>query len=427
MKRAIVLSGGGGKGAYQIGVWKALRRLHIGYQIVTGTSVGALNGVYMVQRDYHKALFLWNHMNFGKIYDQDIKEDLDTVEGKKEVAKMYAKGIVLEGGMNVDNLDHLISETLNEYKFRKSSIDYGLVTFNLSKLKAESITKKEIPYGQVKDYMMASATCYPVFKKKEIESATFIDGGIYDNLPINLAIDMGADDIIAVDLKAVGIKQKVKDTHTHITVIAPKNKLNSFLVFDSKASHRAIHLGYNDAMKVFHKLEGNLFTFKKGSLEDNYMRYQKRFMVLIHMIFHSKQDKTLMDNLLSISAFNKIFKKASIKENQKLFLKTIEHIGTVFEMDETRIYDMRVFNKRALLHLEKVEIEEEMDIDALISKRNVKNLLNTKNIIKYIYVKMEKELPKKATAELCSLALLLSKDFLAALYLYTITKKHDII
>ena len=44
MKRAIVLSGGGSKGSYQIGVWKALRKLKIDYQIVTGTSVGALNG-----------------------------------------------------------------------------------------------------------------------------------------------------------------------------------------------------------------------------------------------------------------------------------------------------------------------------------------------------------------------------------------------
>ena len=47
MKRAVVLSGGGSKGSYEIGVWKALRRLHIKYDIVTGTSIGALNGALM--------------------------------------------------------------------------------------------------------------------------------------------------------------------------------------------------------------------------------------------------------------------------------------------------------------------------------------------------------------------------------------------
>ena len=49
---ALVLSGGGGKGAYQIGVWKALRKLHYKIDIVTGTSVGALNAVLVTQKSY---------------------------------------------------------------------------------------------------------------------------------------------------------------------------------------------------------------------------------------------------------------------------------------------------------------------------------------------------------------------------------------
>lgn len=40
LKRAVVLAGGGSRGAYQIGVWQALRELGIEYHIVTGTSVG---------------------------------------------------------------------------------------------------------------------------------------------------------------------------------------------------------------------------------------------------------------------------------------------------------------------------------------------------------------------------------------------------
>ena len=56
--RAIVLSGGGSKGAYEIGVWKALRKLHIKYDIVTGTSVGALNAALMTQKTYHQGLYL---------------------------------------------------------------------------------------------------------------------------------------------------------------------------------------------------------------------------------------------------------------------------------------------------------------------------------------------------------------------------------
>ena len=63
MKRAIVLSGGGSKGAYQIGVWKALRKMKIKYDIVTGTSIGSVNGIMMVQKEYHKAKYLWDNIS----------------------------------------------------------------------------------------------------------------------------------------------------------------------------------------------------------------------------------------------------------------------------------------------------------------------------------------------------------------------------
>ena len=55
MKRALVLSGGGAKGSYQYGVWKALRKLNIKFDIVTGTSIGAVNGAMIVLGDYKKA------------------------------------------------------------------------------------------------------------------------------------------------------------------------------------------------------------------------------------------------------------------------------------------------------------------------------------------------------------------------------------
>ena len=59
LKRAIVLGGGGSKGAYQIGAWRALRELGVDYHIITGTSIGACNGALMVQGDYERALELW--------------------------------------------------------------------------------------------------------------------------------------------------------------------------------------------------------------------------------------------------------------------------------------------------------------------------------------------------------------------------------
>ena len=67
MKMAIVLGGGGSKGAYQIGAWRALKELGIKYDIITGTSIGAFNGAMMVQGDFEKALALWREIDIDKV------------------------------------------------------------------------------------------------------------------------------------------------------------------------------------------------------------------------------------------------------------------------------------------------------------------------------------------------------------------------
>ena len=262
--KALVLSGGGSKGSYQIGVWKALKKLHIKFDIVTGTSVGALNGALVTQKSYHKAIRLWKKLNLKLLFGEnaiDSKDDLD-------VMKMYGNNFIKHGGMEVKELENLIEKEINYKKFLKSKINYGLVTFNLTNKKPIQMTKKEIPENLIGDYLMASASCYPAFKKKEIEGKKYIDGGIFDNLPINLAIDMGADEIIAVDLSAPGLNRKQKKD-VPIIKIKPNNKLTNFLNFYEEGAKRNIKLGYNDTLKKFNKLEGKKYTFKKGSIEKN--------------------------------------------------------------------------------------------------------------------------------------------------------------
>ena len=89
-KKAVVLSGGGSKGAYQVGVWKALRKLHYHYEIVTGTSVGAINGAFMVQRDYFKCLKLWENINFEQLFTELFPDKIKWFTGKASIYKKYA-------------------------------------------------------------------------------------------------------------------------------------------------------------------------------------------------------------------------------------------------------------------------------------------------------------------------------------------------
>lgn len=110
--KAIVLSGGGARGAYQIGVWKALKKLDIKYDIVTGTSVGALNAALMVQNTFYRALYFWNILTFSNVVDEEIDSDISKID----VYKKYLNSSI-NGGMKISNLEKTISKALSIKKY----------------------------------------------------------------------------------------------------------------------------------------------------------------------------------------------------------------------------------------------------------------------------------------------------------------------
>nr|WP_279221409.1 patatin-like phospholipase family protein [Clostridium sp. AM45-5] len=67
----IVLEGGGARGAYQIGVWKALREAGVKIRGVAGTSVGALNGALICMDDLEKAEEIWGNMTYSTVFRVD--------------------------------------------------------------------------------------------------------------------------------------------------------------------------------------------------------------------------------------------------------------------------------------------------------------------------------------------------------------------
>ena len=423
MKRAIVLSGGGAQGAYQVGVWRALRKLHIKYDIITGTSVGAINGALMVQKDYFKALWMWYYLDFSLIFNEKLKNNYYTPDGKKEIIKMYTKNIFFNGGMDVNKLETALDKTLNINKFYRSNINYGLVMVKFPNLKPVFLMKKQIPKFQLKDHIIASATCFPAFKKKQINEDFFIDGGYYDNLPINLAIDMQADEIIAIDLSTIGIKQRVKNKDVKITYIAPRNDLGSFLIFHKDLSRRCIKFGYNDTMKTFKKLDGNKYTFKHHHLEKNLNRYQYRLIEKMEFIFKfPKQSKSILNQLIKITNYYQIINNNLIA-TKKIINNTIEYTGDVFRVEETNIYDINRYNH---ILVDKLALIDHLDINLIeqkIKNNDIISLLNSGLIIKYIYNRMMMmEDDVKAKKELCRLALILPKEFMSALYIYVVNK-----
>lgn len=415
--KALVLSGGGSKGSYQIGVWKALRKLHIKPEIVTGTSIGAVNGIMIVQNQFHKAQRLWENLNFEQLFNVDLENETD----KKEVYLTYIKEFIKNKGMSTDKIENFINEAINTKKFYNSKINYGLVTFNLSELKPNKLLKKDIKPEKLKEYVLASATCFPAFKIKNINDEQFIDGGYYDNLPINLAIDMDAKEIIAVDLNEIGLKQKVKDKSIKIKYISPKNDLGSFLIFDSNQAKKNIKYGYNDTLKVYNKLDGNKYTFKYNHLYKNYKKISWEFNNLLKELFENNEDnKNIYDNFIKYSQFNKLLKKEI--EDRITINETIEFLGDIYNLDDTKIYHIREFNRLILKNNKEYKVSK-------ISIKNIKSddfegIINSKLLVKYIYNHLiEKSYTYEVRKDLCRLASLFPKEFLGAMYIMLIN--HD--
>lgn len=263
-KRAVVLAGGGSRGAYQAGVWQALRECGVEYGIVTGTSVGALNGAMMVQGDLEETLRLWARLTAQDVANVDLSRATENGRPGAAVYAEFLRQAALGGGVDISGLESLMRAVIDEGKFFASPIDYGLITVEYPSFQPAALKKSDIPHGKLCDYLIASASCFPAFPTKLIDEVQYIDGGYHDNMPVNLAVELGAQEVIAVDLEAVGLRKRPRLRASGLTVIRPVHPLGPFLLFEPDSAQRNIRLGYLDALRALGRAEGGFITLRRG-------------------------------------------------------------------------------------------------------------------------------------------------------------------
>lgn len=263
-KTALVLSGGGSRGAYECGVWKALADLGIKLDMVVGVSVGAINGAMIVQGDILKTDGLWRQIETDMIFDVSADAKLPD----------FAKEFITHGGAGSTGLQKMLKEYVDEKVVRTSGIDFGLLTVEVPSLKPHYLWLDDIPDGKLHDYIAASASAFPAVHTYRIDDKDFIDGGMENNLPVPMAWEHGATDVIAVFLDAPGkfYPEQVTDVE-NLTLIKSLWNLGDFLVFDKSNSAKIIVLGYLDTMKTYGAFEGEYYTFIKGSFDKRTTKY----------------------------------------------------------------------------------------------------------------------------------------------------------
>ena len=256
--KALVLAGGGARGSYQVGVWRALMELDWHPQIITGTSVGSLNGAMFVLDQYATARDMWL-----TIRSQDVME-LPEENADLSALHQFLRRVVKEGGMDVTPLEEIVERVLDEDALRRANIRFGLVTVEQRGLKPRELTLDEIPAGKVKDYLMASAACFPALRAREIDGVKFLDGGYSDNMPTGLAKKMGAEELVCVDLEGVGI---TRPNLTGLPTVMVRSywELGDILHFEPATARRNIELGYHDTLRAFGRLRGCAYAVDSGA------------------------------------------------------------------------------------------------------------------------------------------------------------------
>ncbi len=278
MKRALVLNGGGSRGAYQIGACQALSELGVRFDGVYGTSIGALNAALFAQGDLEGAVRLWSGITVGQILAVEDEDDfaIDRLISRKRDVIPFLMENANRLRMDISPFEALLRANLDEGRVRASGLRLGVMTCRAPQLTGAPVLLDQMKPGSLADWVIASASCFPIFPARHIDGQRYIDGGYYDNLPVDMALADGMDEVVAVELHP---------DYTHpeyarmpwLTTILPLHSLGGFLDFNPELLRRSRLLGYHDAMKRWGRLEGFLYTFRRtGDLEA--ARTARRYM-----------------------------------------------------------------------------------------------------------------------------------------------------
>lgn len=238
LKIGIALSGGGVRGFAHLGVLKALEEKGIKADILAGVSAGAIIGS-----------FIATGKNPAEIMDLINKSDFFD----------FAKLALPDRGIfTLDNMTKNLKELLGAKSFEELKLPFFVGAANIEKAKMEYFSQ-----GELIKIIQASSSIPVLFSPVEIEGELYVDGGLFENLPVNPLVNK-CDKIIAVNLMPVNLNEELKTiTDIAVRTFQLKTTLNSaklkskadiyiqptavenYNILNTKYSSELYQLGYN--------------------------------------------------------------------------------------------------------------------------------------------------------------------------------------
>ena len=327
-KIGLALAGGGARGAYQIGVYNALKKCHIKIDGYAGTSIGAFNAAMLASKRDDELLKFWQNVNVASLIGFSDKL-ISELKSKKIDYGLVSEGfnnlkkIIQNKGLSTERMQELLKELDIPKSLYKTNKDFCLVTVKFKKLEPLYLFKEDIAPEKLNDYILAS--CYlPIFKmEKIIDNNYYLDGGFYDNVPANALLKKGYTKVYAIDLEAIGIKRPYLDKK-RIIEIKPSRNLGSILKLDLDKINDNIKLGYYDTLKIVKKLDGYKYIFKThGNLYYKWLlrNVSKNTLKEMQKFFRTKNNKKLIIKALEYIMLQENFSYFQVYSPYKVIKK----------------------------------------------------------------------------------------------------------
>ena len=350
----IVLEGGGAKGAYQIGAWKALREAGVRIKGIAGASVGSLNGALICMDDLEKAEDIWKNIEYSRV--MDVSDETIKALKKKDFKALNMQEIlnsgfqfIKDGGFDVTPLKNLIAEVVgDESRIRESDRELFAMTYSVSEHKELAVDVKSGEEGSVKDMLLASAY-FLAFKNEKLGGKRYRDGGGFNNVPLGVLLDKGYEDIIVIHIYGWGFDSekvtKIPDG-ANVYHIAPRQDLGGILEFDKKQSRKNMTLGYFDAKRFLYGLAGRIYYIDAPGSEPYYFDKMMSELELLKIYVEEDLDQETRESLKGYRMFTEtLFPRMAVEFKLKddwnyrdLYIAILEDLAKRLKINRFQIY-----------------------------------------------------------------------------------------
>ena len=293
-KVAVVLSGGGAKGTAHIGALKVIEKAGIPIDYVVGTSMGAIvGGLYAIGYTPEQLDSMVNAQNW-KFLLSDAPNPKDVLLDDRLRSERYVLSVPFTlksadisdaGIIKGKNIAQLFSVLTDGYQdsvsFSHLPVPFACVSENL-------VDGSEVVFhkGILATAMRSSMSIPGVFAPVDLNGMVLIDGGMVNNVPVDVLAERGYKNLIVIRIYGIGVDTERRTElpeDVNVYRIAPRRNLGGILEFEKKRTRRSMTLGYFDAKRLLYGLAGRKYYFYLPHTEAYYFN---RLMTEIQIFRH---------------------------------------------------------------------------------------------------------------------------------------------